>query len=121
MLREFAFDSVQVTAPYFVNAFEKVTQYILSLDPDRLLAGFKAVSEGKDPGTETGLNLYGGWEDSWSLLRGHTMGHYLTALAQSYGQTRNHNQDLSKSLLERINYTVSQLKIYQDRSPGGYL
>lgn len=121
MLREFAFDSVQVTAPYFVNAFEKVTQYILSLDPDRLLAGFKAVSEGKDPGTETDLNLYGGWEDSWSLLRGHTMGHYLTALAQSYGQTRNHNQDLSKSLLERINYTVSQLKIYQDRSPGGYL
>ena len=57
MLKEFAFDSVQVTAPYFVNAFEKVTQYLLSLDPDRLLAGFRAVSEGKDPGPKKVSNF----------------------------------------------------------------
>lgn len=121
MLKDFDLASVQVTAPYFVNAFEKVTKYLLSLDPDRLLAGFRAVSEGKDPGTEKGLGLYGGWEDSWSLLRGHTMGHYLTALAQAYRQTRKNNQELNERLAERINYTVSQLKACQDRSPGGYL
>jgi len=121
MLREFDLAAVQVTDPYYVNAFEKVTQYLLSLDPDRLLAAFGAVSEGKDPLTEESLNLYGGWEGGWCLLRGHTMGHYLTALAQAYGQTRDCRQDLNKLIAERINYTVSQLKIYQDRSPGGYL
>ncbi|NLM97014.1 MAG: hypothetical protein GX175_05320 [Halanaerobiaceae bacterium] len=121
MLKDFDLASVQVTAPYFANAFEKVTQYLLSLDPDRFLAGFRAVSEGKDPGTEKGLELYGGWEDSWSLLRGHTMGHYLTALAQAYRQTRKNNQELNERLAERINYTVSQLKACQDHSPGGYL
>lgn len=121
MLREFDLDSIQVTAPYFIRTFDKVTQYLLSLDPDRLLAGFKAVAEGKDPQTEVKLNLYGGWEDSWSLLRGHTMGHYLTALAQAYRQTRNGHRDLNGLLAERINYTVGQLKTCQDRSPGGYL
>ena len=49
MIREFDLNSVQVTDAYFVNAFDKVTEYLLSLEPDRLLAGFKAVSEGKDP------------------------------------------------------------------------
>ena len=44
MLREFAFDSVQVTAPYLLMPL-KVTQYILSLDPDRLLAGFRLFLE----------------------------------------------------------------------------
>lgn len=121
MLKEFDLNSVQVTDPYCVNAFEKVTEYLLSLEPDRLLAGFKAVSEGRDPQTEPNLNLYRGWEDSWSLLRGHTMGHYLTAIAQAYRQTKNRDQDLSESLAERINYTVNQLKSFQDRSPSGYL
>lgn len=32
MLREFDLAAVQVTDPYYVNAFEKVTQYLLSLD-----------------------------------------------------------------------------------------
>jgi len=26
------------------------------------------------------LQRYGGWEDTWSLLRGHTLGHYLSAM-----------------------------------------
>ncbi|HOB09860.1 MAG TPA: glycoside hydrolase family 127 protein [Limnochordia bacterium] len=121
MIREFDLNSVQVTDAYFVNAFDKVTEYLLSLEPDRLLAGFKAVSEGKDPLTEPNLNLYGGWEGGWCLLRGHTMGHYLTALAQAYRQTQNRDQDLSERLAEKINYTVSQLKVFQDRSPNGYL
>ncbi|HHT49226.1 MAG TPA: hypothetical protein GXZ98_08050 [Firmicutes bacterium] len=121
MLREFDLDSLQGTAAYFVKAFDKVTQYLLSLDPDRLLAGFKAVAEGKDPQTEAKLNLYGGWEDRWSLLRGHTMGHYLTALAQAYRQTRRGKQDINELLAARINYTVGQLKACQDRSSTGYL
>ena len=107
MLREFDLAAVQVTDPYYVNAFEKVTQYLLSLDPDRLLAAFGAVSEGKDPLTEESLNLYCGWEGVWCLLRGHTIVHYLKALEQAYGQTRDCRHDLNKLIAERINYTVS--------------
>ena len=79
ILQEFDMEQVRVTDPYYVNAFDKDLEYLLSLDPDRLLAGFKAVSEGQDPGNTPGIDLYGGWEGAWSLLRGHTMGHYLTA------------------------------------------
>lgn len=121
MLREFALEAVRVTDPYFVNAFAKMTRYLLSLDPDRLLAGFQAVAEGKDPRTAPGLNLYGGWEDRWSLLRGHTMGHYLTALAQAARQTKKAEPALSERLTERINYLVHQLKTCQERRAGGYL
>ncbi len=121
MLKEFSLDSVQVTDPYYVNAFNKVVDYLLRLEPDRLLAGFKAVSEGKDPGEEPNLNLYAGWEDAWSLLRGHTMGHYLTAMAQAYKQTKNSDANLNSQLKKQIDYTIDCLRAYQEASPNGYL
>lgn len=121
MIREFDLESVQVTDPYCVNAFNKVVEYLLRLEPDRLLAGFKAVSEGKDPRNESNINLYGGWEDGWSLLRGHTMGHYLTAMAQAYKQTKSGDLALNAQLKEKIDYTISQLKVYQDAVPNGFL
>src|SRR5690554_6155535 len=121
MLKEFDLENVQVTDPYYINAFNKVVEYLLRLEPDRLLAGFKAVSEGKDPQHETDINLYGGWEDGWSLLRGHTMGHYLSAMAQAYKQTISEAPTLNAQIKERIDYTITQLKAYQDASPIGYL
>lgn len=121
MLKEFDLNLVQVTDPYYVNAFDKVVEYLLRLDPERLVVGFKAVSEGKDPQHEPGLNLYGGWEGAWSLLRGHTMGHYLTAMAQAYKQSENHNPTLSAKLKQNIDYAIDQLKACQDASPNGFL
>lgn len=119
-IKEFDMELVKVTDPYYVNAFNKMVEYLLRLDPNRLLAGFKAVSEGKDPRNTPHLDLYGGWEGGWSLLRGHTMGHYLTALAQAYEQTKD-DPSLNAEIKKRIDYTVDQLKLYQDRSETGYL
>src|SRR5690348_7881919 len=66
-LQEFGLDQVQITDSYQTNLFSKdVTYLITTLDSDRLLAGFKAVSTGTTP-----TNLYGGWENS--NIRGHTM------------------------------------------------
>lgn len=121
MLKEFNMGLVKVTDPYYVNALDKVTEYLLRLDPDRLLAGFKAVAEGKDPQKESDINLYGGWEGGWSLLRGHTMGHYLTAMSQAYKQGSNNDPDLKKRIKEKIDYTVSQLKVFQDASLNGFI
>ncbi len=117
MPKEFGLDQVQIMEPYYVNAFEKTVEYLLKLEPERLLAGFKAVSEGKDPQKETNLNLYGGWEDRWSLLRGHTMGHYLTAMAQAYKQ----NHKFKEKIKEKLDYTISQLGKYQEANLNGYL
>jgi uncharacterized protein len=121
ILQEFDMEQVRVTDPYYVNAYTKELEYLLRLDPDRLLAGFKAVSQGQDPGTAAGVNLYGGWEASWSLLRGHTMGHYLSALAQAYKQTKGTDATLNSQVAAKIDYTVSQLKSFQDGSINGYL
>lgn len=120
-LQEFDMEQVKVIDPYYVNAYNKEAGYLLRLDPNRLLAGFKAVSEGKDPKTTPGLNLYGGWEGSWSLLRGHTLGHYLSAMAQAYKQSKNYNSTQNAQIRQNIDYTISQLKIYQNGSKNGYL
>jgi len=121
MLTAFNLDQVQVTDAYYVNAFDKVVEYLLRLEPDRLLAGFRAVAQGKDPAKEENINLYGGWEGGWSLLRGHTMGHYLTALAQAYKQTERSNPDLNGQLGEKISRTIDGLHACQSASANGYL
>jgi DUF1680 family protein len=121
VLQEFDMEQVRVTDPYYLNAFANDLEYLLRLDPDRLLAGFKAVSEGQNPGNAAGIDLYGGWEDAWSLLRGHTLGHYLSALAQAYKQTKGTDQTQNGQIASKLDYTVSQLKLFQDRSYNGYL
>src|SRR6187549_1332871 len=76
LLEDFAVEEVVVDDPHYKQLFEVDIEYVLSLDPDRLMDGFRAVSMDQDPATAP--NLYGGWEGGWSLLRGHTIGHYLT-------------------------------------------
>lgn len=125
-IKDFDMRLVEITDPYYINAFDKNVEYLLNLIPDRLLVGFRAVSDGVDPGRVNlfplyGVNLYDGWEGGWSLLRGHTMGHYLTAMAQAYNQTMLNDPTLNSQIKENIDYTISELKKYQDASSNGYL
>ncbi|MDQ6417881.1 glycoside hydrolase family 127 protein [Paenibacillus sp. LHD-117] len=114
-IQPFDMEDVEVTDPFYVNAFNKNVDYLLSLDPDRLMAGFRTVA-----GLPKKAELYGGWEGEWSYLRGHTMGHYLTALSQAYKQTKG-NPIVNQQLKTKIDYLVSELKIAQEASPNGYL
>ena len=76
-LSAYELSQVQLTDSYLTNAQDKDIQYLLSLDSDKLLAGFRETA-GLDM---NGASRYGGWENS--LIGGHTMGHYLTAMAQA--------------------------------------
>jgi len=64
----------------FRDAMERDRRYLLSLDADRLLHEFRVTAGLPAPG-----EAYGGWERM--ELRGHTMGHYLTACAMMYAGT----------------------------------
>ena len=74
-LSYFALGDVTLLDGPFRHAQELDEKYLLALDPDRLLAGFR-VEAGLEPKATKNPN----WESSG--LYGHTLGHYLTALAQ---------------------------------------
>ena len=73
-LQEFPLDQVQIIDAYEQNLFKKEMAYLLTaIDSDRLMAGFKAVSQNVTP-----TNLYGGWESQ--NIRGHGNANALTVL-----------------------------------------
>jgi len=107
IIRDFALNEVELNDGYLANAFLLEQKYLLSLEADRLLAGFYEIA-GKQA---KGKRYPGGWEDQ--DIAGHTMGHYLTALAQVYAATKD------RKFLERLNYVVDSLAECQAES--GYL
>jgi len=112
-LQEFPLDQVQITDAYQQNLFAKeVTYLITTLDSDRLLAGFKAVSTNTNP-----TNLYGGWENT--NIRGHSLGHWLSAVAHAYQQAKGSDPALATQIKTKVDDVISKLKSYQ--LSNGYL
>lgn len=107
IIRDFALNEVEVTDAYLTNAFLLEQNYLLELDTERLLAGFY-VTAGKTPEKEC---YPGGWENA--EIAGHTMGHYLIALAQAYVQTK------EEAFMDRLNVCLSAFSECQLES--GYL
>ncbi len=102
--------SVTVTDPYIVNGMAKEVEYLLSLDADRLLFCFY-----KNAGlTPTASASYGGgWEGA--LIGGHTMGHYLSALAQASVNAGTPEADRA-ALKTKLDGIVAALKECQDNA-----
>ncbi len=107
-------NQVDVTDVYLTNAENKDIAYLLSLDADRLLAGFRETA-GIDM---KGKKRYAGWENM--LIGGHTMGHYLTAVAQAVA-TLPCEDDREKELSDRLDYIIDSLKECQDALGTGFL
>jgi MYXO-CTERM domain-containing protein len=106
-LEEFPLDQVQITDEYQKALFAKEIAYLdATIDADRLLNGFKATAAGTNP-----TNLYGGWENS--LIRGHTMGHWLSAMAHAYAQTKGNDATVNARLKTKLDHVISLLKTYQ--------
>ena len=101
-------DETVITDAYAVNALDKETDYLLLLDEDRLLAGFYANSALESNGSSS---YGGGWEGS--LIGGHTLGHYLSALSQAVSNAGT-PEAKRPNLLSRLNYVVNALKECQD-------
>ena len=104
----FSFGTVQLLPSAFSNANKVCVDYMVKLDPDRLLHSFRINSGLKAKG-----EIYGGWESEG--LAGHTLGHYLTACSQEYAVSHN------ATLKSKIDYIVSELKECQKNRPDGYI
>ncbi len=109
-LEAFPAGDVLITGGVFLKNQELDKAVLLSLDDDRLLYPFL-----KNAGLKisAGVKPYGGWEQT--DLRGHTLGHYLTALSYLYAQTRD------PELKERIDHIVLVLDQCQQEFETGYL
>jgi hypothetical protein len=81
-VQDFDLKDVRLLDGPFKEAMLKDQQYLLALDQARLLHNFR-VTAGL-PSTAAPL---GGWEAPDVELRGHSVGHYLTALALMYAST----------------------------------
>lgn len=104
----FPLSKVKVTGGPFRLAQLNDLQYVMSLDPDRLLAPYR-----NEAGIASDIESYGNWEGSG--LGGHIGGHYLSALAMLYASTGN------QEVYQRLNYMISELKKCQDKNGNGYL
>ncbi len=99
----------------FRDAMERDRAYLLRLDPDRLLHTFR-----RNVGLPSTAEPYGGWEGPEVELRGHTLGHYLSACSLMVRSTGD------AELRRRIDYLVAELARCQTASPAagfhpGYL
>ncbi|XP_062218472.1 uncharacterized protein LOC133918560 [Phragmites australis] len=85
-------------------------EYLLLLDVDRLVWSFRTQADLKAPGTP-----YGGWEGPDVQLRGHFVGHYLSATAKMWASTHNDN------LYTKMYSVVDALYDCQKKMGTGYL
>jgi len=100
-------DKVSLLDGPFKKAMQADAAYLLTIEPDRLLADFR-----NHAGLKAKAERYGGWESSG--LAGHTLGHYLSACALQYTSTGD------KRFLDKVNYIVEELAICQ-LARNGYL
>lgn len=105
-LQEISYGKVRIQDKILNNAYELEVTYLDQLDSDRLLAGFLETA-----GLQAVAKRYPGWEGT--EIQGHTLGHYLTALCQRYGQTGD------KEVKDRILYILEQLQ--KSQGEDGYL
>lgn len=106
MINPFLLSEVKLDDSYLLNAFQKEIDYLLSFDSDKLVSHFR-ITKGLEPKAE----CYKGWEDT--EIRGHTLGHYISALAQAYAATND------RTLGQKLQYILEELALCQ--FDNGYL
>lgn len=105
----FELDEVQILDTYYLAAQKSDIAFLKKMDTARLLAGFRTTA-----GIDTkGVRPYGGWEDS--LLGGHCVGHYLTAIAQAVKATGD------EELKEKSQVLIEGLEECQRKLGTGFL
>ncbi|NIM99587.1 MAG: hypothetical protein GTO24_16410 [candidate division Zixibacteria bacterium] len=109
--RPIPLSKVRLTGGPLKQAQDVTAEYLLQLEPDRMLAGYR-IRAGLKPKAEG----YGGWDAVESRqLTGHIAGHYLSAISLMYAITGN------EEFKRRADYIVAELKEVQDKRGDGYL
>src|SRR5664279_5302348 len=106
----FPLNEVRLLDGPFKHAQDLDAQYLLSLDVDRLLHSFRI-----NAGLPSTAKPYGGWEEPKSEVRGHFVGHYLSACALMYASTGD------ERLKQKGEALVAGLAECQAKFPSGYL
>ncbi|MBR3700996.1 MAG: glycoside hydrolase family 127 protein [Clostridiales bacterium] len=94
---------------------DKNALFLSSMDPERVLAGFKRTCRIK-----TDAKPYGGWENS--LIAGHGTGHYFSSLGMRIAtlRGRENTSELEESIA-KANAVVTGLKECQEKLGNGFL
>ena len=106
----FALSEVRLLDGPFKLAQDLDRQYLLSLDADRLLYSFRV-----NAGLPSRAKPYGGWEAPSCELRGHSVGHYLSACSLMFASTGD------ARFKERGERVVAGMAQCQAKFPSGYL
>jgi DUF1680 family protein len=85
-------------------------EYLLALEPDRMLA-FLRRSAKLGPKAQG----YGGWDGDGRQLTGHIAGHYLSGVSLAFAATGD------ARFRDRANYLVNEFKLIQDAQGDGYI
>lgn len=104
----FPLEDVRLLDGPFKHAMTRNAEYLLRLEPDRLLSGFR-----KEAGLEPKAKAYGGWESM--TIAGHSLGHYLSACALMFASTGD------VRFRDRVNYILSELEASQRANGNGYV
>lgn len=104
-LSDYNMANVEMTNEYLINGAEKMEDYLKAFDIDKCVSGFRRTA-----GLSSTSNTYGGWETS--LIAGHAIGHYTTALAQGYNNTND------AELLAKSNALIDALYEAQVKTDG---
>jgi DUF1680 family protein len=101
---------VRLTGGPLKHAQDLELEYLLALEPDRMLAFLRrsAKLEPKAAG-------YGGWDGDGRQLTGHIAGHYLSGISMAWAATGD------TRFRDRVNYIVNEMKLIQDAQGDGYL
>ena len=109
-VRPLPLDSVRLLDGPLKTSQDLDANYLLDLQPDRMLAFLR-----QHAGLKPKAKGYGGWDGPGRQLTGHIAGHYLSAVSLMWAATGD------ERFKERANYIVQELKEIQDKQGDGYL
>jgi len=108
--RPLPLESVRLTAGPLKHAQDLELEYLLQLDPDRMLAYLR-----RSANLQSKAKGYGGWDGDGRQLTGHIAGHYLSAVSLAWAASGD------ARFKERADYIVNELKQVQDAQGDGYI
>lgn len=106
----FSDENVVLTQSWIQEREQLDIDYLRSLDPDRLLHNFRI-----NAGISSKANPLTGWESPSIGLRGHFVGHYLSAVSSVVGKYRD------TELSHNLDYIIDELAKCQEKLGKGYL
>ena len=108
--RPLPLSAVRLTGGPLKRAQELDAEYLLKLEPDRMLSFYRTRA-----GLPKKAEPYGGWDGEGRQLTGHIAGHYLSAVSYMWAATGD------ARFKQRADYIVNELKLVQDAHKNGYL